>query len=145
MRSSAIGLCMVLVAGSVHAADEPLIAEAVERRDRQAVETLLEEMAGSDAVNVAQPDGATALHWAAHWNDVEMAQLLVTAGASPNAINELGVRKNLRLAEIGAENGLPSISTRDVRSASCRETTMSIARCTFRGSGVPRRRRATGT
>ncbi|MEE2636975.1 MAG: ankyrin repeat domain-containing protein [Acidobacteriota bacterium] len=108
MRSSAIGLCMVLVAGSVHAADEPLIAEAVERRDRQAVETLLEEMAGSDAVNVAQPDGATALHWAAHWNDVEMAQLLVTAGATPNAINELGVAP-LFLAALNASPAMARV------------------------------------
>ena len=42
-------------------------------------------------VNVAQPDGATALHWAAHRNDVAIADLLIRAGAKVNAADEGGV------------------------------------------------------
>ena len=42
-------------------------------------------------VNAAQGDGATALHWAAHWDDLQTAELLIRAGASVNAANDLGV------------------------------------------------------
>ncbi len=34
-------------------------------------------------------DGATALLWAAHWNDLETADLLIRAGANVNAANDL--------------------------------------------------------
>ena len=64
------------------------LVEAVEGRDSRAVETLLKERVD---VNAAQPDGATALHWAAHWNDVEVADALIRAGATVNAANDLGV------------------------------------------------------
>jgi ankyrin repeat protein len=42
-------------------------------------------------VNVPQSDGATALHWAVHWDDVALADLLIRAGASVSAANDLGV------------------------------------------------------
>ena len=42
-------------------------------------------------VNVRRADGATALAWAAHWDDVETAARLIEAGADPNAANALGV------------------------------------------------------
>jgi ankyrin repeat protein len=42
-------------------------------------------------VNARQPDGATALHWAAHWDDLEAADLLIHAGANVNAANDLAV------------------------------------------------------
>jgi ankyrin repeat protein len=42
-------------------------------------------------VNAAQPDGATALAWAAHSNDLETAELLIRAGANVNAANDYGV------------------------------------------------------
>jgi ankyrin len=65
----------------------PLV-DAVRRQDRSAVRTLLAD--GAD-VNQRQADGATALHWAAHWSDLDTAALLLRAGANANAINELGV------------------------------------------------------
>ena len=40
--------------------------------------TLLNQRADVKAV---QPDGASVLHWAAHWDDVEMAGWLIDAGA----------------------------------------------------------------
>ncbi len=79
------------------AGDHPL-ADAVERQDRGAVQTLL---AQSVDVNAAQPDGATALHWAAHWNDLETAGRLIAAGADVNAANELGATP-LSLASLNA-------------------------------------------
>ena len=36
-------------------------------------------------MNASQGDGATALPWASHWNDLEMADLLLGAGANVNA------------------------------------------------------------
>jgi hypothetical protein len=36
-------------------------------------------------------DGTTALHWAAHWDDVEMAGLLLRSGANVQAANRYGV------------------------------------------------------
>ena len=42
-------------------------------------------------VNVSQADGATALMWAAHWDDLRTADLLIRAGANVNAANDLGV------------------------------------------------------
>jgi ankyrin repeat protein len=42
-------------------------------------------------VNAAQGDGATALHWAAHWDDPRTADLLIKAGAKVNAADDEGV------------------------------------------------------
>ena len=41
-------------------------------------------------VNAAQPDGTTALHWAAHWNDAAAVDLLLRAGANAKAANRYG-------------------------------------------------------
>src|SRR4051794_9356664 len=70
------------------AASDPRLADAVERRDHAAVEALLSQRVD---VNAAQADGATALHWAAHWNDEETVERLIRAGANVNAVNENGV------------------------------------------------------
>jgi ankyrin repeat protein len=64
------------------------VADAVEQRDRAAVATLIK--AGAD-VKAPQPDGATALHWAAHWDDIETADRLLRAGAKVDAANDHGV------------------------------------------------------
>jgi ankyrin repeat protein len=53
------------------------------------------------SVNSAQNDGATALHWAAHWNDTEMVKILLAAGARANAADKGGVTP-LSLASINA-------------------------------------------
>jgi ankyrin repeat protein len=70
------------------ASSDRRLADAVERRDAQAVETLL---AGKADVNAVQPDGATALHWAVHWDDAALVARLVNAGARVNAGNDNGV------------------------------------------------------
>ena len=71
------------------AADPDLrLIEAAKRHDRSAVKSLLAERADVKAV---QGDGAGPLHWAAHWDDVEMAGWLIAAGADVNARNDLGV------------------------------------------------------
>ena len=70
-----------------YAADQPL-ADAAQRADWGVVRALVEQ--GAD-VTVRQGDGATALHWAAYWNEVELADVLIGAGADVNAANDLGV------------------------------------------------------
>ena len=64
------------------------LVEAVKARDKGTVVSLLKQDAD---VNVAQPDGATPLQWAAYWDDLETADLLIRAGASVNAPNDYGV------------------------------------------------------
>jgi len=64
------------------------LVEAVERGDREGVRSLLKQNAD---VNTAQADGTTALHWAAHRDDLETAELLIGAGADVNAANHYGI------------------------------------------------------
>ena len=64
------------------------VADAVKNQELARVQVLLDE--GAD-INAPQGDGATALHWAAYWDDQETARLLVAAGATVGSTNELGV------------------------------------------------------
>ena len=57
------------------------------RGDKAAVKSLLQQKAD---VNAPQADGATALQWAAYKNDMEMADLLIAAGANVKARNRDG-------------------------------------------------------
>jgi len=51
--------------------------------------------------NTAQPDGTTALHWAARWGDLETAGLLLSAGANPAATNRDGATPMFLASEAG--------------------------------------------
>ena len=83
--------------GVAGAASQDLrIVTAAADQDRAAVLALLDE--GVD-VNAARPDGATALLWAAHWDDVELVEQLVRAGADVNAADDHGVTPLERAAE----------------------------------------------
>ncbi len=75
LTSAAAWLC---VAGGPAGAGQSGVADAVMSGDRTAVRALLQKKAD---VNAAQVDGATALHWAVHRDDLEMADLLIRAGA----------------------------------------------------------------
>ena len=63
------------------------LAEAAKNKDKAAIRLLLKQKID---VNAPHPDGATALHWAAHWDDVETVDLLIARGANVNAANEYG-------------------------------------------------------
>jgi ankyrin repeat protein len=76
------------LATGASAAEPAPVADAVERRDRAGIRTLLQS--GAD-VNAAQVDGTTALHWAVDHDDVETVTLLVRARANVNAVNRYGV------------------------------------------------------
>ncbi len=60
---------------------------------------------GSTDPNTRQADGATALHYAAHRDDLQAASLLIEAGADTNAANQLGATP-LWLAAV---NGSPEM------------------------------------
>lgn len=80
-------VAVLQAAGALGAADVRLV-QAVKSRDVQAAAALIKQNVD---VNVRQPDGATALQWAAHWDDVHTAGLLLGAGADANAVNDYGV------------------------------------------------------
>ena len=83
-------LLLPFAALASHAQNQPdlRLVEAVQNRDTAAVQSLL---AQGINVNAAHADGSTALAWAAHWNDLDTADLLLPAGASASAANEYGV------------------------------------------------------
>ena len=61
---------------------------AVRAQDVDAARALLEQDVD---VDTALPDGATALHWAAYHDAVELVDLLIGAGAAVDAANDYGV------------------------------------------------------
>jgi uncharacterized protein len=69
------------------APNDARVADAAMAGDREAVRSLLKQ--GVD-VNAAQGDGTTPLHWAARRGDVELAQMLIYAGANVRATTRLG-------------------------------------------------------
>ena len=81
-------LAFLLCADPALGQDGLRLIEAARHEDVAAVRALVEARA---AVDAAQPDGATALHWAVHRDDLEIADVLLRAGADANATNELGV------------------------------------------------------
>lgn len=86
MRLRLVAL-IVTLGTTVIAAERPAVIDAARNGDRAALGALIQKKAD---VNQPDLDGATALHWAAHHDDLESVDLLVTAGANVNAANDLG-------------------------------------------------------
>ncbi len=82
-----VGIATVSGAGLQAASDDLRLVEAVKAQRWEAVAPLLAET----DVNAAQGDGATALHWAVHWDEHETAELLIRAGADVDAANDYEV------------------------------------------------------
>jgi ankyrin repeat protein len=91
-----------LLASALHRA---LVADAAMNHDVAAVRSFVADKAD---VNAAQPDGTTALTWAARANDLEMVDLLLEAGANVRAANREGATALYQ----AAENGNPGIIER---------------------------------
>jgi ankyrin repeat protein len=77
----------LLLALAAPAAVKPEVADAAMQGDKAALRALLQKQAD---VNAPQNDGSTALHWAVRANDLEMAQLLLAAGARVSTANASG-------------------------------------------------------
>ena len=97
MRIHVLGaFCLTtLVLGAVPPAPAPMVADAAERGNVEAVRALLK---GGADVNAAQGDGMTALHWAAEGGHVEMTDILIYAGADLEAVTRIGNYTPLHLA-----------------------------------------------
>jgi ankyrin repeat protein len=100
-RLMTIGLLLALTIG-LNAAESP-VADAAARGDREAVKSLLKQAAD---VNAAQGDGMTALHWASMNGDLELAQMLIFAGANVRATTRLGTYTPLYLASQQGHAGI---------------------------------------
>jgi uncharacterized protein len=82
------GLACAAAVTLLAAAPDTRVLEAAKQKDLAAVRRLIQQKAG---VNAAGPDGGTALHWAAHLDDLETAGLLLASGADVQARNRYGV------------------------------------------------------
>ena len=87
-------LVLTLLVSAATPPDSP-VADAAMRGDQGSVRALLQQ--GAD-VNAAQGDGMTALHWAADRGDLEMARMLVYAGAGLEAVTRMAEYTPLHLA-----------------------------------------------
>src|SRR6266852_7582618 len=98
-RWTSWGVGTMLAAALCLGAANTAIVEAAKNRDKAALKTLLAHKADARTV---EPDGTTALHWAAHWADMEMVDMLLKAGADVKAENRYGVTP---LAELVTDGG----------------------------------------
>src|SRR5437868_7069728 len=87
-----------LAAATLNAASSDA-ADAAERRDVAALRKLVSQHA---RISDPQLDGTTALHWAAHWNDLDSFNLLLRAGADPKAVNRYGATPLSEAATVGS-------------------------------------------
>ena len=97
-------MAVLLSAGSLAAAgvDARLVA-AVKNRDTVTTQSLLKQHVD---VNAPDAEGMTALHWAAHWGDLDTVKQLIAAGATAKAANRYGVTP---LHEAGTIGNVPII------------------------------------
>ncbi len=80
-------VCLAPISVGLSFAADSRLADASENKDKQAIASLLKQRAD---VNAIQPDGSTALMWAAHWNALDTADLLIAAGANVNLASQYG-------------------------------------------------------
>jgi uncharacterized protein len=91
-----VGGLLVLASSHPVMAAGSEVADAAAKGDRNAVRSLIQRKVD---VNVAQVDGTTALHWAVRVDDLDMAEMLIAAGARVTAASREGVTA-LQLAAI---------------------------------------------
>jgi uncharacterized protein len=99
---------LVLLPAAYAAAAGSELADAAMKGNREAVRSLL--LRKTD-VNARQVDGTTALHWAVRSDDIEMADLLIRAGANVSLANREGVRP----IQLAAMNGNASMLDRLIK------------------------------
>ena len=92
-----------LLAATGGAATDLRLVDAAKKGDREAVRSLLKQHVD---VNASQPDGSTAISWAAYRDNLEMADLLFSAGAKVNVANEDSSETPLLLACANGSAGM---------------------------------------
>ena len=102
LRVNVVGALCLTALIWMSVSDSP-VADAAMRGDLEAVRTLLR---GGADVNAAQGDGMTALHWAAETGHLELAEMLIYAGANLGAVTRIGDYAPLHLA---SKAGHPSV------------------------------------
>jgi ankyrin repeat protein len=95
------------------------LVEAIKATDFETAAHLIGQ--GVD-VNAPQPDGATALHWAAHWDAVETSELLIGAGADVNVANDYGVTPIALACDNGADTMVRALLNAGADSNAARST-----------------------
>jgi ankyrin repeat protein len=86
------------------------LIDAVKNGDVSTVRSLIAQKVD---VNAAEPDGTTALHWAAHMGDSAIAEMLIKAGANVKAVTRDGAtpyalalnKGNAQVIELLLKNG----------------------------------------
>lgn len=96
-RFKPVALCLVLTVLPALGQVSDLPSAAM-NQNRDLVRELLARKVDP---NITQPDGTTALHWAARWGDLETATLLLGAGANPMAANRDGATPMFLASENG--------------------------------------------
>src|SRR5262245_16977882 len=107
--SSAVLLCLSVLSAAVDAADQRLV-DAVKSGNANEVRALVAQRTD---VNAPQPDGTTALHWAADADNPAIVEALLRAGAQVGAVNRYGITPlwlaalngNLTTIELLLKNG----------------------------------------
>ena len=94
--------CALWLASAALAHAAAPLADAAEKADWPRVHALLKDPA---AVQSKQPDGATALHWAAYHDDAASVRALLAAGADAKAANQYGATP-LSLACVNGSEGV---------------------------------------
>jgi ankyrin repeat protein len=77
-----------MLTGPALAGNPSPVADSVEKSDLPSLRTLLKKHA---EVNAPQPDGMTALHWAAYHGELEAAKILLANKADVAATNRYGI------------------------------------------------------
>lgn len=88
LTGSGAASCLLALGLATPVAAAETIVDAVKRGDTAAARTLVRR--GAD-VNVPEPDGTTALHWAVYRDDVAAVDLLLGSGARATEANRYGV------------------------------------------------------
>jgi ankyrin repeat protein len=98
LKISGAVVLLVMAVCAAGAADTRLV-DAVKNHDKDAIRALIKEHVD---VNMPEADGTSALHWAAHANDLETVQLLLRAGANAKAASRYGVTPLSEAATYGS-------------------------------------------
>lgn len=110
-------LVLVAVLSLGAAGRELPLTEAVKSGDTAAVRALLQTKVD---VNAPEGDGTTALHWAAHRDDLTTVDLLIRAGANVKAANRYGVTP----LSLASTNGSAAIVERLLKAGADPNTTL---------------------